>query len=99
MSSISHLTSVSLILMLTSIGGMAYPAQELVTLTMTERAGVSREAEWITIGVPLPKGKTRSTDELYVLQNGQPLLPSPWGVKLLLHNRWLWSQKEPTAFS
>ena len=83
MSSISHLTSVSLILMLTSIGGMTCPAQELVTLTMTERAGVSREAEWITIGVPLPKGKTRSTDELYVLQNGQPI-----AAEILPVNNW-----------
>jgi hypothetical protein len=83
MSSISHLTSVSLILMLTSIGDMTCPAQELVTLTMTERAGVSREAEWITIGVPLPKGKTRSTDELYVLQNGQPI-----AAEILPVNNW-----------
>jgi hypothetical protein len=71
MSSISRLISVSLILVLASIGGMVYSAQELVTLTMTERAGVSRKAEWITIGVPLPKGRVRSIDELCVLQNGQ----------------------------
>jgi len=59
--------------MLTFIGGKARSAQELVTLTMTERVGVSRQAEWFTICVPLPKDKIRSTDEIYVLHNGQAI--------------------------
>jgi hypothetical protein len=35
----------------------ARAGQELVSLTMVERAGVDRQAEWVTIGVPLPKGR------------------------------------------
>jgi len=83
MSSISHLICISLILMLTSISSIAHPAQELVTLTMTERAGVNRHAEWITIGAPLPKGEIRSTDELCVLQNGQVI-----AAEILPVNKW-----------
>ena len=69
--------------MFASIGGIAYPSQELVTLTMTERAGVNREAEWITIGVPLAKGQVRSIDELCVLQNGQAI-----AAEILPVNKW-----------
>ena len=83
MSSISHLICVSLVLILPSIVDKACAAQELVTLTMTERAGVSRQAEWITIGVPLPKGQIISTDELCVLQNGQAI-----AAEILPVNKW-----------
>jgi len=37
---------------------------------MTERAKVARHGEWITIGVPLPKGTVESTDTLCLVQNG-----------------------------
>jgi len=83
MSSISHLSCVSLVLMLTSIGGMARAAQELVTLTMTEGAGLSRKGEWVTTGVPLPKGRIRSTGELFVLQEGRAI-----AAEILPVNRW-----------
>jgi hypothetical protein len=49
------------------------PKGELVTLRMTERAGVARQGEWVTVGVPLPKGAVKSTDELTLLQNGRAL--------------------------
>jgi hypothetical protein len=83
MSSISQLICVSLVLILPSMVGKARATQELVTLTMTERAGVSREEEWITIGVPLPKGQVRSIEELYVLQNGKPI-----AAEILPVNKW-----------
>ena len=78
----SFLSSVSLVTLL-ALTTTANPAQELVTLTMTERTGVSRQAEWITIGVPLPKGKIRSTEELCVLQNGHAV-----AAEILPVNRW-----------
>ncbi|MHC4431599.1 MAG: exo-rhamnogalacturonan lyase family protein [Planctomycetota bacterium] len=50
--------------------GASAPRTELVTLNMIERAGVAREAEWITVGVPLPKGFVSSTGELCLLRDG-----------------------------
>ena len=52
---------------------IAFRREELVTLTVTERVGVNRKGEWITIGVPLPKGKVKSTDELVLLQDGKAI--------------------------
>lgn len=58
-------------------------ARGFVTLTMAERAGISRKAEWVTIGVPLPKGKVMSTDELRLLQDGKTV-----AAEILPVNRW-----------
>lgn len=57
--------------------------RDIVTLTMKERAGAERRAEWITIGVPLPKGLVKSTDELCLKQNGRAIL-----CEILPVNRW-----------
>ncbi len=51
----------------------ARAGQELVSLTMTERAGVERRAEWVIIGVPLPKGRVKSVEDLSLRQDGRPL--------------------------
>lgn len=51
-------------------GEIVWGQQELVTLTMTERANVARHGEWVTIGIPLPKGAVKSTDTLCLVQNG-----------------------------
>jgi len=51
----------------------ARPGQELVSLTMAERAGVERQAEWVTIGVPLPKSRVKSVEDLSLLQDGRPI--------------------------
>jgi hypothetical protein len=80
---LSKLLSPVSLTMLLALTATANPALELVTLTMTERTGVSRQAEWITIGVPLPKGKIRSTEELCVLQNGHAV-----AAEILPVNRW-----------
>jgi len=58
-------------------------AEELVTLTMTERAGVDRNGEWVTIGVPLPKGKVKSADELVLLRDGKAI-----PTEILPVNKW-----------
>jgi hypothetical protein len=63
--------------------GTARAGQELVSLTMVERAGVERQAEWVTIGVPLPKGCVRSVDDLSLLQDGHPI-----SAEILPVNRW-----------
>ena len=47
--------------------------EEIVTLTMTERAGADRESEWVTIGVPLPKGLADSTEELCLIRDGRTI--------------------------
>jgi hypothetical protein len=52
---------------------MTRAGQELVSLTMVERAGVDRLAEWVTIGVPLPKGRIKSVEDLNLLRDGHPL--------------------------
>jgi len=61
------------VLALAPVGTAAETNGDIVTLTMTERAGVIRQAEWITIGVPLPKGLVKSTDELCLRQNGRTI--------------------------
>ena len=88
MSSVSHLICVSLVLLFASMVGKACAVQELVTLITTERARISHQAEWITIGVPLPKGKIRSTKELCVLQNNRSI-----AAEILQVNRW-WDGRE-----
>lgn len=57
--------------------------EELVTLTMEERVGLDRADEWVTIGVPLPKGKVSSIDQLAVLRDGKPV-----AAEILPVNRW-----------
>jgi hypothetical protein len=57
--------------------------EELVTLTMEERVGLDREDEWVTIGVPLPKGKASFPDQLAVLKDGEPV-----AAEILPVNRW-----------
>ena len=57
--------------------------KEIVTLTMTERAGVDRESEWITIGVPLPKGLADSTEELCLIRDGRTI-----PCEMLPVNKW-----------
>lgn len=61
----------------------AFGLQELVTLTMVERVGINRVNEWITIGVPLPKGRIKSTDQLCLLQDSK-VIPS----EILPVNKW-----------
>ncbi len=70
-------------LALAPVGAAAETNGDIVTLTMTERAGVRRQAEWITIGVPFPKGLVKSTDELYLRRNGRTV-PS----EVLAVNKW-----------
>ena len=48
------------IALLVASAGTAWGQGELTSLTMIERAGVDREDEWVTIGVPLPKGRVKS---------------------------------------
>jgi len=50
---------------------------------MTERANVARHGEWITIGVPLPKGTAKSTDSLCLVQNGATI-----PTEILAVSRW-----------
>jgi|GEM_PF-2539384 len=57
--------------------------EELVTLTMEERVGLDRKDEWVTIGVPLPRGKASSTDQLVALRDGEPV-----AAEILPVNRW-----------
>jgi hypothetical protein len=57
--------------------------EELVTLTMEERVGLDRKDEWVTVGVPLPKGRVSSTDQLAVLRDGKPV-----AAEILPVNRW-----------
>ncbi len=57
--------------------------QEIVTLTMTERAGVARESEWVTIGAPLPKGAVHSAGELCLIRNGTAI-----PCEILPVNKW-----------
>ncbi len=61
----------------------ARAGQELVSLTMIERAGVEHQAEWVTIGVPLPKGRVKSVEDLSLRQGGRPL-----EAEILPVNRW-----------
>lgn len=68
---------------LAPVGASADTNRDIVTLTMTERAGVERRAEWITIGVPLPKDLVKSTDELYLRQNGRTV-----PCEVLAVNKW-----------
>jgi len=68
---------------LAPVGASADTNRDIVTLTMTERAGVERRAEWITIGVPLPKGLVKSPDELYLRQNGRTV-----PCEVLAANKW-----------
>jgi len=70
-------------LALAPVGAAAETNGDIVTLTMTERAGVERRAEWITIGVPLPRGLVNSTDELYLRQNGRTV-----PCEVLAVNKW-----------
>jgi len=56
-----------------SLVAPARAGQELVSLTMVERAGAERQAEWVTIGVPLPKGRVKSVEDLSLAQEGRPL--------------------------
>lgn len=63
--------------------GAASGTEGLVTLTMVERVGAAREGEWITIGVPLPKGKVKSSNQLVLLREGKPIL-----AEILPVNRW-----------
>lgn len=71
------------VLALAQVGTAADTNGDVVTLTMTERAGVRRQAEWITIGVPLPRGMVKSTDELYLRQNGRTV-----SSEVLAVNKW-----------
>ncbi|UCE46957.1 MAG: hypothetical protein JSW47_15265 [Phycisphaerales bacterium] len=66
---------VGLLSALTAANNISQTDRDVVTLTMTERAGVAREAEWITVGVPLPKGSVQSTGELCLHQAGMLI----WG--------------------
>jgi hypothetical protein len=50
---------------------------------MVERAGVDRQAEWVTIGVPLPKGRVKSVEDLSLLQDSHPL-----EAEIIPMNRW-----------
>ena len=50
---------------------------------MEEQVGLDREDEWVTMGVPLPKGKVSSTDQLAVLRDGKPIY-----AEILPVNRW-----------
>ncbi len=68
---------------LSPVGASADTNRDIVTLTMTERTGVERRAEWVTIGVPLPKGLVKSTDELYLRQNGRTV-----PCEVLAVNKW-----------
>ncbi|UCF16336.1 MAG: hypothetical protein JSW59_02540, partial [Phycisphaerales bacterium] len=61
---------VGLLSALTAANNISQTDRDVVTLTMTERAGVAREAEWITVGVPLPKGLTDSEQGLCLFQDG-----------------------------
>ena len=61
------------IALLVASAGTAWGQGELTSLTMIERAGVDREDEWVTIGVPLPKGRVRSADELALLRDDRPI--------------------------
>lgn len=54
-----------------------------VTLTMTEGAGAARSGEWITVGVPLPKGSFKSTEELCLLRDGESI-----PCEIIPVNRW-----------
>ncbi len=60
-----------------------YGEEALVKLTMDERVGVAREGEYITIGVPLPKGTVAATDELVLLSKGKPI-----PAEILPVNKW-----------
>ncbi len=51
----------------------ALPAEALVTLTMTERAGVERKGEVVTFGLPLPKGKVKSAGRLSLTSAGRAI--------------------------
>ncbi len=74
----------SLIAMIALSGSsIAAGREELVSLTMVERAGVERQAEWATIGVPLPKGRVKSAEDLSLLRQGRPL-----DAEILPVNRW-----------
>ena len=75
------LTEIWLVLLVTA--NAASGAEELVTLTMTERVGLARQNEWTTIGVPLPKGKVKSTQELLLIQSGKAI-----AAEILPVNRW-----------
>ena len=56
------------------LAGYASAQENLVTLTMTERAGVARKGEYVTFGVPLPKGRVKSVDRLRLLHKGKPVI-------------------------
>jgi len=83
MRAVTRTALVMLALMFSSSDAASLAAPELVTLTMTERAGVSRTGEWVTIGVPLPKGRIKSTDELFLLQDGKTI-----PAEILAVNKW-----------
>ena len=70
-------------LALVPVGTAGDAHHDIVTLAMKERAGVERRAEWITIGVPLPKGLVKSTDELCLRQNGRTI-----PCEILPVNKW-----------
>jgi hypothetical protein len=60
--------------------------ESLVQLTIKERAGVTREAEPVTTGLPLPFGRIKGVSELQLLdERGDPLVADIQAV-----NRW-WS--------
>jgi len=68
---------------LTSATNTPQTEKEIVTLTMTERAGVAGEAEWVTIGVPFPKGLVDSTEELCLIRGGRKI-----PCEMLPVNKW-----------
>jgi hypothetical protein len=69
----SGLLFIGLLPTLAAPNNLAQTERDTVTLTMTERAGVAREAERVIIGVSLPKGLVNSTPELCLLQGGRAI--------------------------
>ncbi len=83
MSKASELLFILLLSALAVANNASQSEQGIVTLTMTEHTGADRKAEWITIGVPLPKGLVKSTEELCVLRNGKAI-----PCEIIPINRW-----------
>lgn len=69
--------------LLSAVAGNVTGAEDLVRLTMAERCGVARKGEYVTFGVPLPKGKIRSVDNLDLLRGSRPI-----PVEFLPVTRW-----------
>ncbi len=62
------------ILMLLHLSVLGEAAESVVQLSITERAGVDRELEPVTSGVPLPLGLIRQSSELQLLDGrGRPM--------------------------